>query len=173
MDDPTHAAVATEPPRRRLCDRLVARKKVVPGKPDESELFQRVLKDEMPPARAPRPDARDVALLRRWIEAGAPALPAPPRTFVSTSALHRMMADDLRTLGLTRGDVVMVHASVRAVGEVAGLAHPVLPLDPGAEVGTERRLRQSAWSSDRRFGPRTPVSRRMDSYPPGCLSGTH
>ena len=30
------------------------------------------------------------------------------------------LARDLRTLGLTSGDVVMVHASVRAVGEVAG-----------------------------------------------------
>ena len=79
-------------------DRLVARKKVVPGKPDESELFQRVLKGEMPPARAPRPDARDLALLRRWIAAGAPAVPAPPWTFVSTAALHRRMADDLRTV---------------------------------------------------------------------------
>jgi aminoglycoside 3-N-acetyltransferase len=30
------------------------------------------------------------------------------------------LADDLRTLGLRRGDVVMVHASVRAIGEIAG-----------------------------------------------------
>src|SRR5436190_13784957 len=30
------------------------------------------------------------------------------------------LAADLHSLGLTRGDVVMVHASVRAIGEVAG-----------------------------------------------------
>jgi len=30
------------------------------------------------------------------------------------------LADDLRTLGLAAGDTVMVHASVRAVGEIAG-----------------------------------------------------
>jgi aminoglycoside 3-N-acetyltransferase len=30
------------------------------------------------------------------------------------------LADDLRALGLTAGDTVMVHASVRAVGEIAG-----------------------------------------------------
>lgn len=32
---------------------------------------------------------------------------------------HRL-SDDLRALGLARGDVVMVHASLRAIGEVAG-----------------------------------------------------
>ena len=33
---------------------------------------------------------------------------------------RKALAADLRALGLARGDVVMVHASVRAVGEVAG-----------------------------------------------------
>lgn len=33
---------------------------------------------------------------------------------------RRQLADDLRALGLAPGDVVLVHASVRAVGEVAG-----------------------------------------------------
>ena len=79
-------------------DRLVARKKVVPGKPAESELYRRLRDGEMPPAKAPRPDAREIALLRTWIEAGAPALPTPPRTFLSAAALHRLMAEDLRTV---------------------------------------------------------------------------
>ena len=33
---------------------------------------------------------------------------------------RQQLAADLRALGLTRGDVVMVHASLRAIGEVAG-----------------------------------------------------
>ena len=33
---------------------------------------------------------------------------------------RQQLADDFRSLGIARGDVVMVHASVRAVGEVAG-----------------------------------------------------
>src|SRR5579884_1952562 len=61
-------------------DRLVARRKVVPGKPDESPLFKRVANGKMPPpGEHPRPSAADVAVLRQWIEAGAP----PPRTVVA------------------------------------------------------------------------------------------
>lgn len=33
---------------------------------------------------------------------------------------RRQLADDLRALGVAAGDVVMAHASVRAVGEIAG-----------------------------------------------------
>src|SRR4051812_14241741 len=33
---------------------------------------------------------------------------------------RKQLADQLRTLGLAAGDVVMAHASVRAIGEVAG-----------------------------------------------------
>jgi hypothetical protein len=47
---------------------------VVPGKPDESPLWQRVSADEMP-ADEPLP-AVEKQLLRAWIAAGAPGLPA-------------------------------------------------------------------------------------------------
>jgi aminoglycoside 3-N-acetyltransferase len=33
---------------------------------------------------------------------------------------RQRLAADLRTLGVAAGDIVMVHASVRAVGEIAG-----------------------------------------------------
>jgi mono/diheme cytochrome c family protein len=82
-------------------DRLVARARVVPGKPDESELFQRVRDGEMPPAKQkPRPGPDDVDLLRRWIEAGAPAVrPAPgPRRFLSESEVLGMIFADLRSI---------------------------------------------------------------------------
>lgn len=47
---------------------------LVPGKPDESYLFQTVLKTAkpaMPPKKEPQPTVDEVALLRRWIEEGA------------------------------------------------------------------------------------------------------
>jgi hypothetical protein len=46
---------------------------VRPGKPDESRLWQMVRGNEMPP-EMPLPSA-DRAILRKWIEAGAPGLP--------------------------------------------------------------------------------------------------
>ena len=58
--------------------RLVARKKIVPGDPDHSALLRRVLDGEMPPADVDqRPGPDDVAVLRRWIEAGAPDFDPP------------------------------------------------------------------------------------------------
>ena len=50
---------------------------VVPGKPDDSELIKRITSDDrdevMPPPKSKKPTlpARDVALLRKWIEQGA------------------------------------------------------------------------------------------------------
>ncbi len=64
-------------------ERLVARKKVVPGKPDQSPLFKRVAAGTMPP-----PDVKDrlsdadKAALKAWIDAGAPPLVAGPEARV-------------------------------------------------------------------------------------------
>src|SRR3954453_1283227 len=56
-------------------DRLVARQKVVPGKPDEAPLLKRGGAGSMPPPDVKdRPSAEDRAALRAWIEAGAPPL---------------------------------------------------------------------------------------------------
>jgi hypothetical protein len=71
-----------------------AKRVVVPGKPDESELFRRISSDEaserMPPARHPvKLTTRQIDLVKRWIEQGAkwqahwafvpPARPDVPR----------------------------------------------------------------------------------------------
>jgi WD40 repeat protein len=78
-------------------DRLLARKKIVPGHADASPLFRRVASGKMPPpGENPRPGEADVALLRRWIDAGAP--PAPETTarrpFVSEAEVFaRILAD--------------------------------------------------------------------------------
>src|SRR5438445_13664959 len=48
-------------------DKLVARKKVVPGNPAASELYERIRKGEMPPKGQPiRPDPSELALLTQW-----------------------------------------------------------------------------------------------------------
>jgi hypothetical protein len=55
--------------------KLIARKKVVPSDPDGSRLFRRVSDGSMPPeGESPRPSADDVAILKKWIEAGAPGV---------------------------------------------------------------------------------------------------
>jgi mono/diheme cytochrome c family protein len=80
-------------------DRLVARSQVVPGKAADSPLLQRVLEGEMPPGKRPRPGTADLAVLRNWIEAGAPALhPEVPRTLVGEAELSRYVIADLRAL---------------------------------------------------------------------------
>ena len=78
-------------------ERLVARKKVVPGKPENSPLFKRVASGKMPPPdESPRPSDADKLALRRWIEAGAPPL-APPkaRTFITQADVEAAILADL------------------------------------------------------------------------------
>src|SRR5262245_61077305 len=53
-------------------EKLVARRKVVPGQPGQSPLFVRVNGGKMPPpGEGPRPAAAEVEVLRKWIAAGA------------------------------------------------------------------------------------------------------
>src|ERR1700676_905618 len=57
--------------------KLVARKKIVPGQADQSPLFKRLSTGKMPPTgEQPRPSEADIALIKQWIELGAPP-PAP------------------------------------------------------------------------------------------------
>jgi hypothetical protein len=82
-------------------DILVARKKVVPGKAGESALYKRVAKGEMPPkSQKARPSADDLALLKEWINAGAPQMPpvAAPRRFIAEAAVVRAVLTDLETI---------------------------------------------------------------------------
>ena len=78
---------------REGVERAVRKGFLVPGKPQESELIERLLsedEDEVmpPPGEKHRPSPAELAILRRWIEQGAkwqdhwafvvPARPAPP-----------------------------------------------------------------------------------------------
>src|SRR5262245_37015396 len=66
-------------------DGLIKKEKVVPGKPDDSVLYQLITTTDesaMPPTGRPRLTAEQVETVRKWIAAGAPAFPtdapAPP-----------------------------------------------------------------------------------------------
>ncbi len=80
-------------------DRLASRTQVVPGKADESPLFQRIEQGEMPPGKRPRLQAGDLAVLRRWIDAGAPPFhPTPPPSLLREALLVRTVLADLQDL---------------------------------------------------------------------------
>src|SRR5262245_22584003 len=81
-------------------DKLVARRKVVPGDPARSPLLVRVEKGKMPPPSEPhRPTPAEIATLREWISAGAPGLKAKAETvLVSEAQVQEWILSDLESL---------------------------------------------------------------------------
>ncbi|MBM4069416.1 MAG: tetratricopeptide repeat protein [Planctomycetes bacterium] len=79
--------------------RLVERKKVVAGQPGKSKLLRRIIDtdDPMPPAEEKsRPTKDEIALLRKWIEAGASSADAPTdRPFQSPNDVFEVIRLDL------------------------------------------------------------------------------
>ena len=76
--------------------KLVARKKVLPGNADGSRLFKRLVEGTMPPPEEnPRPSPADIALVKKWIDAGVPGAEiAAPRTPVTQGdVLDAVLAD--------------------------------------------------------------------------------
>ncbi|QJW93403.1 c-type cytochrome domain-containing protein [Frigoriglobus tundricola] len=76
---------------------LVSRKRVLPGDPSKSKLFHRVESGDMPPdGKALAKD--DVAILKKWIAAGAPDFnPAvAKRTFIFTEEVIALMRADIK-----------------------------------------------------------------------------
>ena len=70
-------------------ERLVLRKKVVPGQPDKSPLYKKLVNNLMPPPdEQPRLSEADRALLKQWIESGAPKLPSGPEMISPVSGLY-------------------------------------------------------------------------------------
>lgn len=80
--------------------KLVARKKVLPSDAKGSRLFRRVDDGTMPPPdEHPRPSAAEIAVLKKWIEAGAPSdEAAAPRTAIAPGEVHAAVLGDLETL---------------------------------------------------------------------------
>jgi mono/diheme cytochrome c family protein/sugar lactone lactonase YvrE len=81
-------------------DRIVAARKVVPGNVAQSRLFQRVLKGKMPPAEVKtRPSEDEIAILKKWIEMGAPsAKPQTARQFITEGEVYQHILADLEKM---------------------------------------------------------------------------
>jgi tetratricopeptide (TPR) repeat protein len=79
--------------------RLLQRRKVVPGEPAKSRIYRRLTRadDPMPPAEEKvRPSADDIAQIKKWIEAGAPDFNATAKhTFITQTDVIRGMKKDL------------------------------------------------------------------------------
>jgi WD40 repeat protein/mono/diheme cytochrome c family protein len=79
--------------------KLVARKKVVPNDLKGSRLYRRVDEGTMPPPdEQPRPSAAEIAVLKKWIEAGAPAGEVTTRTPISQADVYAAILADLETM---------------------------------------------------------------------------
>ena len=84
---------------------LIEDRAVIPGQPDASELYLRLLGDtdrgaQMPLGQEPL-DSEEIATIRRWIEAGAPdweAIPKPKRRFITTEAMLKTIHTHVTSL---------------------------------------------------------------------------
>jgi mono/diheme cytochrome c family protein len=79
-------------------ERLVARGKIVPGSVEKSPLLRRVEAGKMPPpGETPRPSVDEIAVLKKWVEGGAPAAEAPtaPRQLLSHREVQGYVLADL------------------------------------------------------------------------------
>jgi WD40 repeat protein len=78
-------------------EKLIARKKIIPGKADDSPLVKKVAAGKMPPSgEQPRPSADDLAVLKQWIDAGAPpTAPAGERPLITEAAVFETILADL------------------------------------------------------------------------------
>lgn len=80
--------------------RMSARKKLIPGKAAESRIYKKISSGEMPPeGEQPQPTRDEVALLARWLDAGAPAFEeaaiVKERPFRSTKDVLTAVRDHL------------------------------------------------------------------------------
>jgi WD40 repeat protein/mono/diheme cytochrome c family protein len=81
-------------------DRLVNRRKVTPGDASKSAIMKKIVAGKMPPPEVKsRPSADEIAVLHRWIEAGAPgASTAPPRRLIVEADVLEWILTDLEKI---------------------------------------------------------------------------
>ena len=84
---------------------LIEDRSVIPGQPDASELYLRLLGDTDSGSQMPLGqeslDSDAIATIRRWIEAGAPdweAIPKPKRRFITTEAMLQTIHTHVKSL---------------------------------------------------------------------------
>ncbi len=75
---------------------------IVPGKPDDSPLYEKVHSGAMPPAKKDRLNAADVDMIRRWIAAGA-RFDSPENAKSSTVSQHDVIPILLRRCMVCHG----------------------------------------------------------------------
>jgi mono/diheme cytochrome c family protein len=118
---------------------------VVPGKPEESLIFLRVSKGEMPPGKIPeRPSPADIEIIKAWIVAGAPGY--PPRDV-------RRFIDIKMVLGAVLADISRAEPEDRPFLRYFTLTHlhnnPQVP-DPDLDVyraALSKALNSLSWKS--------------------------
>ena len=84
---------------------LIENRSVIPGQPDASELYLRLLGDtdkgsQMPLGQEPL-NSEAIATVRRWIEVGAPdweTIPKPKRRFITTEAMLKTIHTHVTSL---------------------------------------------------------------------------
>ncbi len=81
-------------------EKLVARKKIVPGKPDESPVYKRASAGKMPPeGQNPRPGEEDIRVLKQWIEEGAVnPITVAQRKSIGDAEVFALIVGDLESL---------------------------------------------------------------------------
>jgi hypothetical protein len=125
-------------------DQLVRHKKVVPGDPARSPLLEKVKKDLMPPEdEKPRPTGSEVALLERWIKAGAPPFagpaPGPDRVAGVPDNLRREVAELARKVADFLRDQ---DEKVIRIGRFCGPASPAAGAGPGIALALAEELKK-------------------------------
>ena len=113
-----------------VLDRASLLKHVVAGKPEASQLLLLVEAGMMPPGTAPKPTKAERSRLRKWIAAGAPAVPPPPPVFVT--------GDD-HILGEAARDWAKLEDAARADARYLSLNHLLAAPDGPARLAAARK----------------------------------
>ncbi len=81
-------------------ERLIQRKKIVPGRADDSPIYKRINNGSMPPPDVKsRVSDADKLVLKQWIDAGAPLIPqTQPRKFITQSEVQEAILADLEKI---------------------------------------------------------------------------